>query len=254
MSADKPDQSFDGIASKFDKNIYGTSKGRLREAVLAHQLSPYLTDCSPLSIIDIGGGTGAMAKLALVHEHKVHVNDISADAITLAQEKLAAYGERVEFTCQDLQSLNLPQFDAVFCHAVLEWTQHPLQIIDKLLTLLRNDGFLSLTFFNYDASLFGNALYGNFDLIRRGLITKNRVRLNPNNPQRPKVIMNYLLQQGLSIELSAGIRCFHDYMRDRQQQITHYDDLLALELEYSTQEPYKWLGKYFHIIARKAGA
>jgi hypothetical protein len=40
-------------------------------------------------------------------------------------------------------------------------------------------------------------------------------------------------------------------MRNRDHQIEKYEQLLALEKALSTEEPYKWLGRYFHIIARK---
>ena len=89
-----------------------------------------------------------------------------------------------------------------------------------------------------------------FDLIEQGLVTKNRVRLNPNNPQKPEVIIEYLQSQGLTVEMTGGVRCFHDYMRDRDHWESKYDDILAMELAHSKQEPFKWLGRYFHIIAR----
>ncbi len=244
------DQSFDGLANKFQRNIYGSSKGKIRAAVLADHLTPYLENETPLSVIDIGGGTGEMAALALDAGHRVLLNDVSADAVALAKQKHCD-SEKIAFVVGDLHDLDAEPADRVFCHAVLEWTARPLEVIDKCVNLLKPGGIISLSFFNQNAALFSNALYGNFDLIEQGLVTKNRVRLNPNNPQKPKVIIEYLESQGLTIEMSAGVRCFHDYMRDRDHWENKYDDILAMELAYSKQEPYKWLGRYFHIIARR---
>ncbi|MDM7861034.1 methyltransferase domain-containing protein [Alteromonas sp. ASW11-36] len=246
----KSDQSFDGIANKFERNIYGSSKGKIRSAVLAAHLRPFLDSPKPLDVIDVGGGTGEMAAFALNAGHRVLLNDISADAIALAKAKHAG-STRIAFAVGDLQALQSAPVDRVFCHAVLEWCAKPFSVIDKCISLLKSDGVLSLSFFNHNAALFSNALYGNFDLIEQGLVTKNRVRLNPNNPQKPEAIINYLQSQGLSIELTAGVRCFHDYMRDRDHWESKYNDILAMELAYSTQDPFKWLGRYFHVIAKR---
>ncbi|WP_100641625.1 methyltransferase [Alteromonas facilis] len=248
MTHIKTDQSFDGIANKFDKNIYGTTKGQLRQAVLESRLTPILNTEPSLSLIDIGGGTGEMARFALNLGHSVLINDISNEAIELAKSKLSEFSH-ASFSCDDLHNIEAEPADLVLCHAVLEWTIKPFEVLAKVKSLIKPGGLLSLTFFNYDAALFGNALYGNFDLIRQGMVTKNRVRLNPNNAQRPKDILAHLAKD-YDILSTAGIRCFHDYMRDREHQTLKYSELLALELEYAEKEPYKWLGKYFHIIAR----
>ena len=251
----KTDQSFDGIAHKFDANIYGTSKGRLRHTLLMDNLQPYLTQREHLKVIDIGGGTGEMTLEALRCGHSVVLNDLSADVLAIAKQKLAPFvdqsSQRLELLHADLQDIPHDAFDIVMCHAVLEWTAEPLRVVERLVSLLSSDGLLSLSFFNYHAALFGNALYGNFDFIQRGMPSRNTVRLNPHNPQKPEVILAALEQMGLQVEVSAGIRCFHDYLRDREHQDTKYDDLLALERELSDQVPYKWLGRYFHIIAKQ---
>lgn len=202
-----------------------------------------------MHILDIGGGTGELAELALLNGHNVTINDISADAIALAKDKLAHY-DKTEFVVSDLQQIDCSDVDMVFCHAVLEWTKEPAAVIAKIASCLKPGGMLSLSFFNRDAAIFGNALYGNFDFIERGLDTKNAVRLNPHNPQYPRDILAMLADYNAKIVSTAGIRCFHDYMRERQHQQDKYDALLALEQQYCDQEPYKWLGRYFHVIAQ----
>ena len=81
---------------------------------------------------------------------------------------------------------------------------------------------------------------------------KNTVRLNPNNALEPEQIISLLEKLNMRVNFSAGIRCFHDYLYDRTKQQTHYHQLKQMELKYGVQSPYKWLGKYFHIIAQKA--
>lgn len=247
------DTFFNGIANKFDNNIYGTSKGRLRHQMLLHYLSALIHSPQSLCVLDAGGGTGIMSLEFAQAGHEVTLCDGSEEVLDIAKKRLAgASNTCVEQT--DILSLNYPQqFDVVLCHAVLEWLQEPLVIIDKLFTQLRQGGRLSLSFFNRDAALFNNAIWGNFDYIEAGLKARNQVRLNPHNAQRPSEILQYIKHKypTYTIEHKAGIRCFHDYLQDRSKQTDEYHKILALEIKYGATEPYMWLGKYFHLIIKK---
>ncbi len=52
------DHSFDGMADKFAQNIYGTSKGKIRAAVVWQDLQGCLSRLGdrPLRVLDAGGG------------------------------------------------------------------------------------------------------------------------------------------------------------------------------------------------------
>ncbi|MDF2177587.1 methyltransferase domain-containing protein [Aliiglaciecola sp. CAU 1673] len=243
------DQSFDQIAEKFDRNIYGTSKGKLRHELLLHHLSKHLP-VSPLKVLDAGGGTGVMTQSMLELGHQVLLNDVSEDALTLAKDKLSSAGD-VRFHCGPIVSLpETEQFDLVICHAVLEWLSEPFDTVDHLLKLVAPGGCLSLSFFNRDAHLFSNLIYGNFDYIKKDFIVPNRVRLNPNNSLYPAEVIGYFEKAGWDVFHKAGIRCFHDYVRDKSLQQSHYEELKASELAYGDKHPYLWLGRYFHLLAR----
>jgi S-adenosylmethionine-dependent methyltransferase len=41
------DRNFDDIAEKFSRNIYGTTKGQLRQAILWQDLEPLLAQLGP---------------------------------------------------------------------------------------------------------------------------------------------------------------------------------------------------------------
>ncbi|ALS98415.1 methyltransferase domain-containing protein [Lacimicrobium alkaliphilum] len=244
------DQSFDQIADKFEKNIYGTSKGRLRHELLLHYLHQHLPAGS-LDCLDAGGGTGVMAKEMLSLGHRVLVNDISGQALEMAQKKLSGFPD-VNFHCGALQSLEPERnFDLILCHAVLEWLSDPFDALTHLLKRLKPGGYLSLSFFNRDAHLFSNLLYGNFDYIDKDFVVSNRVRLNPNNALPPSEVLDFIQKAGLEIRHKAGIRCFHDYMRDKTMQSSHYQQIKAREIQYGSTHPYLWLGRYFHLIALK---
>ncbi|MEO9945419.1 MAG: methyltransferase domain-containing protein [Paraglaciecola sp.] len=252
MENNSSDQSFDTLANKFNKNIYGSTKGQLRHELLLHYLQKNIgLNNAPLNILDAGGGTGKMTEALLRLGHNVTLTDISSEALELASENL---GDHANLTLSHTDILSLPEsteYDLVICHAVLEWLKDPLPVINKLVALTKKNGYLSLSFFNYDAQLFGNVLYGNFDYVERGMTKKNVVRLSPNNPQKPKYILSYLQTLPLDIMQLAGIRCFHDYLRDLDKQVSMYEQLRTMELKYGSEEPYLWLGKYFLAISQK---
>jgi len=252
MNNKRQDQSFDKFADKFEKNIYGSTKGRLRHELLVHHLHDYISaDGMSLDVLDAGGGTGVMTQVMLNLGHKVKLTDISSEALTLAKDKLGT-NDKLEIQHVDILSLSdKKQYDLVICHAVLEWLQYPFEVMRKLVDLVKPGGHLSLSFFNYDAQLFGNMLYGNFNYVEQGMTTKNIVRLSPQNPQKPKVILSQLETLQVNILKQAGIRCFHDYLKQPEKQISEYEQLKQLEIQYGSTEPYLWLGKYFLIIAQK---
>lgn len=245
----RQDQSFDKIAEKFERNIYGTSKGKLRHELLLHHLTRHLPK-RPLRILDAGGGTGVMTESMLALGHQVLLNDVSVDALDIAKQRLNA-NPKVRFHCGPIVSLpDTERFDLVICHAVLEWLTAPFETIAHLLTLVAPDGCLSLSFFNRDAHLFSNLIYGNFDYISKDFRVPNRVRLNPNNPLYPVDVIRYIEEAGWDVFHKAGIRCFHDYVRDKSLQHTHFEELKASELTYGDKPPFMWLGRYFHLLAR----
>lgn len=50
------DRNFDDIAEKFSRNIYGTTKGQLRQAILWQDLDHVLAEMGPqkLRVLDAG--------------------------------------------------------------------------------------------------------------------------------------------------------------------------------------------------------
>jgi S-adenosylmethionine-dependent methyltransferase len=248
MSAD---QNFDDIANKFEQNIYGSTKGQLRHELFLHHLHKTIDlRAHSLSILDAGGGTGVMTEAMLALGHQVSLSDISAETLALAKAKFSLES-KVEVIHQDILNLPTKQYDLVICHAVLEWLKEPAPVIEKLVRLLKPGGHLSLSFFNQDAQRFSNIYYGNFDYVEQGMKVKNQVRLSPNNPQKPEEIIALLETMPVDILHKTGIRCFHDYLKDKHQQQSHYEQIKRLEMAYGEQHPYLWLGKYFMIIVQK---
>ncbi|NMH58496.1 methyltransferase [Alteromonas ponticola] len=250
MNKHESDIHFDGLASKFATNIYGTTKGQLRHKVLLHALDTHL-HATPMRVIEIGGGTGLMTKAFLSAGHNVVFTDASAEILAHAKVNLAEM-ENVTFRHQTLQAVtDFNQFDMIICHAVLEWLHTPLDTLSIILNEMKAGSFLSLSFFNHDAALFTNALYGNFDYIAQGMKVRNQVRLNPKNPLRPQQVIEHVENSGLYVEQVTGVRCFHDYMKGKPADDHQLKQLLDLEINYCQQTPFKWFGKYIHLLIKK---
>ncbi|MGK0370569.1 MAG: S-adenosylmethionine-dependent methyltransferase [Glaciecola sp.] len=204
-----------------------------------------------MDVLDLGGGTGMMSLEFAKHGHNVTVLDMSDDVLAIAKRRLQAY-PNTQYILGELTKPNThlkSQYDFIICHAVLEWLPDPLSALLDMRPLLKVNGRLSLSFFNHDAKVFSNLLYANFDYVEKGLPSKNTVRLNPHNAQKPKEVIALLNDcNEFYIKESRGIRCFHDYIIDKTKIDSLYQQLFDMEVKYSNAEPYKWLGKYFHIM------
>lgn len=254
------DRNFDGLANKFDSNIYGSSKGKLRHELILHYLQKHILTEPAFSdqnkqqqtirILDAGGGTGEMTRSLAELGYPVTLNDLSVESLDVAREKCAAFNN-IHYLPGGIQAIPEQEpFDLVMCHAVLEWVENPEQLIHKLVALTRSGGYLSITFYNQNAQLFSNMVYGNFQFVLGGLKKRNQVRLTPHSPLEPATVFQILDTLSAQIVCKAGIRCFHDYVRDKQVLEEKYSELLTLEKRHGTQEPYLGLGKYIQVILK----
>ena len=88
------DRNFDDIAEKFSRNIYGTTKGQLRQAILWQDLEPLLAQLGPgpLRVLDAGGGEGQTAIKVAQLGHHVTLCDLSAEMVARARQAAADKG------------------------------------------------------------------------------------------------------------------------------------------------------------------
>jgi S-adenosylmethionine-dependent methyltransferase len=251
----KSDQNFDSRTNTFSKNIYGTSKGKIRQAVLIRDLDEYLTDKSKLRIIDIGGGQGQLALYLAELGHHVTITDISKEmldvAATNADSRQLTNVEFIHSPLQELQNEAKGQFDLVLCHAVFEWLESPCEAFETLTTLAKSDGAISLMYFNQAGNTLANLSYGNFEFIKNDFRVKKVVKLNPQSPISESDVLTWIKQHKLDIRLKSGVRCFHDLMRNRDQWVEDFNDILAMELKYSRIEPYSSIGRYTHYLLER---
>ena len=268
-SIDQPDtrtdRSFDAIADHFEKKVYGGLKGEIRLAVLRRDIVAYCTQMSqtlgrPLRILDVGAGLAQIAIELAAQGHALVINDISANML----EKAQANAESVEkdldirwYICpyqalEEKLASNTEKFDLIMCHALLEWLAEPAAVMNFFDKHLSANGALSLCFYNPASFDYRNLIMGNFNLLDNSEYkADNEKSLTPNHPVAKEEVESWLRAHEYQTILASGLRVFHDYAPLKRGGHNDPDAVIRMELRYSQLEPYKWLGRYLHILATR---
>jgi S-adenosylmethionine-dependent methyltransferase len=250
-----PDTDFDPRAAAFESDIYGSSKGVVRLAVLWDDLlaaAPALAS-GGLSVLDAGGGSGHLAvRLARASNHVV-LADPSAEMLRLAGERLREQGvvdsvRLVRASIDELPGEVHETFDLVACHAVLEWLADPASAAALLPRFLKPDGALSLMFYNRNAAVLKRALAGDFEA---ALEVQRRGSSEAPVPLDEAGVRRWLEDAGLAVVSRAGIRIFHDHL-DPELARNNLDGLIALEQAMRSVEPFASLAQHIHLVCRRA--
>lgn len=267
---ERTDRSFDTIADHFEKKVYGGLKGEIRLAVLRRDIFDYieqlhLTLGRPLRILDVGAGLAQIAIELAAKGHIVVVNDISANMLKKAKLSANQTDTNLDITwivCpyQQLEDrlavanleCHTDKFDLILCHALLEWLAEPVAIMDFVDQHLTDNGALSLCFYNPVSFDYRNLIMGNFDLLNNKNYKADTTKsLTPNHPVAKQEVELWLEQHQYRTVLTSGLRVFHDYTPLKRGGNTDPKAVVQMELRYSQQEPYKWLGRYLHILATR---
>lgn len=249
------DRNFDDLADRFLEKVYGTPKGNWRLTLLQEDLQQ-LRNGPECEIWDAGCGDGRIAAWFAEKGHQLTLCDISSVLLDKARKRFAGLDLSASFYQQPAQQLveSLPDFDLVISHAVLEWLANPQQCLQQLLRKVRPGGWLSLMFFNRNALVYSNVLRGGWRLepiLNDRYIGVGR-KLTPPNPQYPHEIIVLLEDQGFAIETQTGIRVFTDYLSAEARERSDDKTLFSLEARYCRQPGYRDMGRYIHLLARRA--
>lgn len=260
------DRNFDDLVARFSARIYGRVKGEIRQTILWHDLQrvlPWLldrdhVDYKELHVLDIGGGLGQFSLGLAQAGHKVSYNDISVNMMTTTQQQAKDLNllEHITWFNTPYQNLiddHFESFDLILCHAVIEWLAQPEKLIAALCKMLQPKGLLSLCFYNPIAKDFRNLIRGNFNVINNKLFKlSDQGSLTPNNPSSLTQIKQWLIESKLTTLSETGIRVFSDYVVNPSGGNLSAKDIIQMELKYSNEEPFKWMGRYLHLIAEKS--
>lgn len=267
---DRADRSFDAIADHFEKKVYGGLKGEIRLAVLRRDIFEYSAQMSealgrPLRILDVGAGLAQIAIELAAQGHSVVINDISENMLEKAKANAEQIDQALDITwyvCpyqaleETLGKEENDKFDLIMSHALLEWLAEPAAVMDFFDQYLTDDGALSLCFYNPASFDYRNLIMGNFNLLDSLLDgndykADNKKSLTPNHPVAKEEVESWLKAHNYQTVRSSGLRVFHDYSPLKRGGHNDPDAVVRMELRYSQLEPYKWLGRYLHILAKR---
>ncbi len=246
---------FDQLSEHFADKIYNSPKGKIRLALLQQDLQ-LLRQQPSLNILDAGGGQGHISRWFAEQGHQLDLCDASeqmlhsARQINLEQglaEQIRLHHSNIEQFCHQKSS----RYDAVICHAVLEWSESPEHLVRQLCATLKPGGSLSLMFYNQHSLVLRNALRGNLRKVKRADWRGDGKGLTPYQPLDPEQVYQWLEQQSINIDLKSGIRCFYDHLPLKVKQTYAFEDILELERNHYRQQPYIHMARYIHVLGRK---
>lgn len=248
-----PDVNFDGRATSFEGEIYGSSKGYIRLRVLWDDLLTEVPGISRggLSILDAGGGAGHLSLMMAEQSNRVLLCDPSREMLDLAEKSVrdAGLGDLVTTKHSTIQGLDKPEagFDVITCHAVLEWLADPEATLKHLITYLREDGLMSLMFYNRNAAILKRVLRGDFV----GALEGSSGEGQDCTPLSEETVRGWLVDSGMTIKSKSGIRMFHDHLPEQARNRGWLEDLLSLEKVLRKREPFASLGQHVHLVCER---
>lgn len=258
MEQTKKDRNFNSLIEKFEQRVYGTVKGEWRLKLLKEDLAQFAQSpglVKPLTIWDAGCGFAQISQWLAQAGHQLTLCDLSDKMLARAQQNFEQAGLKAQFiqaASQDIAS-QLPEFDLVLFHAVLEWLAEPKATLKTVADKTRPGGYLSLLFYNRNAFVYSNVLKGDWrwqHILQDTYIGKGK-KLTPPNPHYPHDVLAWLNDWGFDVEIHTGIRVFHDYLTPEVITKSDLDELMQLEYQYCRQPTYRDMGRYIHLLARR---
>ncbi|WP_028975209.1 methyltransferase domain-containing protein [Spirochaeta cellobiosiphila] len=254
------DKNFDDLAHKLDHNIYSTPKGAVRLEVLYKDLLstlPHLHD-KPLRVLDAGGGLGQFSRLLAKEggHHILHI-DISSEMLKKAEQEADVQGLKdlitfKKISIQELPSIVEESFDLILFHGVIEWMEEQEQSLENLKKVLKDDGHLSLLFYNRDRLILKNGVNAHFKRIHTGDYIGKRTGnvLTPTHPLRESEVKLWLSELKFDILSKGGIRIFYGLFSNGDEFEDRIDQLKIVEWTYCRIEPYASIAQHIHFVCK----
>ena len=261
-----PFDDADTVAAFADEH-HRLVRGRVRTALIDRQLTRHLPEpaAGPLSIVDVGGGTGVQSIPLAERGHHVTIADPSAKMLDRARRRLAelpaAVAGRValeKVAASDAPvTLGAGRFDVVLCHGVLMYVDAEPLLGSLVALAAPAGGLVSVVSSN-----------------RRGLAL--RLGLQRQWSEATAAFDEPRYRNGLGIDARAddpdsigellatlgaapvgwyGVRLFTEPIRSDDSLLCGpdtFDQILAAEWQAGTRDPYRQLCRLFHLVARRA--
>jgi S-adenosylmethionine-dependent methyltransferase len=241
-----------------------TPEGRLRADLAFGNLQDFLPleINTPMSVLDVGCGTGAAAvRLAPLGFHVTQL-DSSAAMLDIARGAADQSGMADRVTLQHGDAAQLAtlfpvaSFDVILCHNVLEYVDDPAAVLRCATGLLRdNAAILSVLVRNQAGEVLKAAIQaGDLSAAENNLTAEwgfeslygGKVRLF--TPSGVRALLN---AEPLELIAERGVRVLADYLPPRVSRSSEYERILALETKLSNRPEYASIARYTQWLVRR---
>lgn len=233
--------------------------GRLFYKTAWRQIENHFFTEQKQSILDIGCGFGITSHEFSKKGHIVTGIDPTAEMINIAQERAFKEGLNIAYTATSLEDTDMlaEGYDWIFCHNVLEYLDHPKEMLKTVSNKQSANGMLSLIAHNPVAKVMKKAIInkdpqGAVESIGNtqeysGIIQKE-ITIYTNDQ-----LIEWLENCGYEVRSTYGIHNTYGYIADNEIKMdADWNRQMAeLELKLGSESPYKDIAIFTHLIAEK---
>lgn len=238
-----------------------TPEGRLRLDLSFANLQDFLPG-SARSVLDIGGGTGAMAILLARLGLHVSLLDSSQPMLELADRAAQEAGAATNISMKHGDALHLSNifaaasFDVILCHNILEYVDDPCAVLRGAARVLRDsNSIISVLVRSQSGEVLKSAIQeGNLAAGEKNLSAEwaheslygGKVRLFSYEG-----LQKTLTDAGLTVTAERGVRVLSDYLPAKVSKEGEYGRILDLELKLGKRPEFARVARYPQCIAHR---
>jgi ubiquinone/menaquinone biosynthesis C-methylase UbiE len=248
-----PDDTWAAVADEFADGAYASAKGRVRTYVMHRQLLEHLP-APPATVLDVGGGTGHQSLPLVRAGYDVTLLDSSPAMLDKARQRIPATLVQAD-AANAADAVGDRRFDAVLCHGVLGYLDHPEPVLDQLCRCAAPGGLVSIMTGNADAAAVRPALEGRWEdaLTAFGSRTEIGVLGLPTRADSVAELSEALRRRGVEPVAWYGVWLFVDWLdlSGAAPDPADAERIAAVELEAGRRDPYRRLSRAFHLVGRR---
>ncbi|MBR7838602.1 class I SAM-dependent methyltransferase [Actinospica durhamensis] len=217
-------------------------------------------------MLDVGGGAGHQSFPLAQAGYEVTLLDPSPAMLDKARERLRHLPEegarRVTFVEADGTeadaALGGRRFDAVLCHGVLGYLEHPEPLLDQLCRCAAPGAVVSIMAGNADAAAVRPALEGRWQDALAAFDTRTEIGVLglPTRADTVEDLSDQLRTRDVAPVAWYGVWHFVDWLDLSGSPVDPTDQArleaaAAVELEAGRRDPYRRISRIFHLVGRK---
>ncbi|MEU8568528.1 methyltransferase [Streptomyces pathocidini] len=254
-----------GLADQFADGAYASAKGRVRTYVIHQQLLEHVP-APPASVLDVGGGAGHQSFPLAQAGYDVTLLDPSQAMLDKAEQRLQRLPDEVRRRVTLLrgdgenahEAVRGRRFDAVLCHGVLGYLEHPEPMVDQLCRCAAAGGLISVMTGNAEAMAVRPALERRWDDALASFDARGEIGVLglPTRADTVEELGELMRSRGVEPLRWYGVWLFVDWLDLSGAEVDPGDSqqiaaAAAVELEAGRRDPYRRLSRIFHLVGRK---